>query len=45
MTDDDTLRTRLKAFAADCVRMGDMTPQAERQLHHILDNTKARDSR
>ena len=39
----DDLRTRLKAFARDCVVMGDMTPSAERQLNHILDNEAARE--
>jgi hypothetical protein len=34
----DDLRTRLKAFARDCVLMSDMTPGAERQLNHILDD-------
>lgn len=36
------IEARLKAFARDCVIHGDMTPAAEQQLHHILDNTAAR---
>ena len=31
------LRARVRAFAADCVEHGDMTPAAQLMLHRILD--------
>lgn len=33
----DDLRTRISAFARNCVLHGDMTPMAERMLLKILD--------
>lgn len=36
----DGLRTKLAAFARNCVEHGDMTPMAERMLIRILDGER-----